>query len=95
MAILVYYSDNQVIMTKHEYLTLKQMGNLRILYNYYVEHFNSTKYSRCLFEEEFQMYIRMWANPLNNLFTKVCNYYDAKFSVTTVYDKTGQPIGYV
>jgi hypothetical protein len=80
-------------MDKNTYLQYKIKGDTTILYQYYLEHYDSNKH-KFLSNAEFQTYIRMWANPLNVLFQKICSEYDQKFNIVTIFNKEGQPIAY-
>lgn len=81
-------------MTKNEYLNLKSKNNIvPILYKYYCEKFDSKKHTPFLTEQEFFPYIQMTLD-VNQVATKVFNYYDGLYSVVTLYDKNGNLISY-
>jgi len=80
-------------MDKQTYLAYRSRNDDSILYQYYLEHRDSDKH-KLLSNSEFQLYIRMWANPLANLFFEICSRYDVKFNVMTILDKDGKPIAY-
>jgi hypothetical protein len=79
-------------MDKQTYLLYRSRNDDAILYHYYLEHHDGNRQK--LSNSEFQLYIRMWANPLANLFFEICYRYDEKFNVITILDKDGKPIAY-
>jgi len=75
-------------MTKNEYLELKQIGSIEIIYNYYKERFNKDKHRPFLALPEFSVYLAMYMD-VPRLFEKVSNHYDRLFDVMVLKDKNG------
>lgn len=80
-------------MTRDEYISFKENGGpiLFLLYEYYKEHFDGSKYMQFLSPEEFTKYITMWPG-FKMAIDKVIRYYDNHFAVVTLFDKNGESI---
>lgn len=74
-----------------EYIQNRTANNLKIVYEYYKEKFDSKKHSPFLSEREFYHYIRMIPD-LDTLYIKICNYYDGIYNVITILDPNGNII---
>lgn len=76
-------------MTKQQYLNYKRTNQMKVLYEYYKEKFDSKKHSPFLSEEEFFPYIQISKPNLQETYIKVANYYDSYYNVITILDQDG------
>lgn len=78
-------------MTKEQYLSYKKTNQMKVIYEYYKEKFDSKKHHPFLTEQEFFPYIQI-NRDLNETYIKVVNYYDSYFNVVTILDEQGNAI---
>jgi len=82
-------------MTKEEYLFHRNKNNIGdIAYQYYNEGFQADKHKQFLDPESFFMSINMWGN-MGIYLPSVLSYYDCKFEIMRIDNKTGQTIRYL
>jgi hypothetical protein len=81
-------------MTRNEYLHLKKMSSVQIVYEYYRERFDKSKHRPFLPPTEFAMYLQMCMN-VPAVFERVCQHYDELFKVVTLKDKDGNFISFL
>jgi hypothetical protein len=81
-------------MTRNEYLHLKKMSSVQIVYEYYRERFDKSKHRPFLQPTEFAMYLQMFMD-VPKVLQKVCEHYDEVFKVVTLKDKDGNFISFL
>jgi|APGre2960657505_1045072.scaffolds.fasta_scaffold06932_6 hypothetical protein len=86
-------------MTKAEYIIFKKSNSFTIVYEYYLENFNSDKHKPFLSFNNFFTYISIWTRThmidLNLIFEKVCDKYDKKYNIIKLLDNQGVLISYL
>jgi len=85
-------------MTKEEYLYLRNTRNTaEIVYEFYKEGFDAKKHKPFLVKEEFFVSMSQWEEGgFGQIFVpSVLSYYDCKFEIMRIDNKTGQTIRYL
>ena len=62
-----------------------------IIYHYYTENFDHSKHKPFLTEQQFFPLLQMHSD-VNQIYIKVCNYYDKHYNVVTILDSEGNII---
>jgi hypothetical protein len=78
-------------MTKQQYLQLKQIDPMGILYEYYKERFDKFKHKPFLTRKEFDTFAPMCID-VNQTYTKVCQHYDSELNCIELRDKQGKTL---
>lgn len=81
------------MITKEQYIQIKSVQPIGIVYEYYKEHLDVKKH-KMLGAQEFFTFVQMWGS-LDELFKKVSSHYDAKFNIVTLSDVHGNLIKYL
>lgn len=81
-------------MTKELYLTYRNQNNAAILYEWYKEKFDSVKHQPFLSFNEFFVYLPMWGD-VNNIYQKITQILDEKFSIRKLINSNGELINYI
>jgi hypothetical protein len=80
-------------MTREYYISIRNVNQFPIVYEYYKEHFDEKKHSPFLDPERFSQFFRLWPLAQDALHIAL-SHYDIKFEVMKITNvKTGAEIG--
>lgn len=82
------------MMTKEQYLHLRDNRDAYILYEYYLEKFDEKENHPKLGPQEFLTFFTMWGS-VPAAFEKAVSYFDQKFDVRALYNEKGELIKYL
>lgn len=75
------------------YLLMRDRGDLNILYEYYKDHYDSSKHKRFLHPQEFYNALQLWnAMGVPAMMNIAVQYFDNKFNIAQLTNKEGQLI---
>ena len=77
-------------MTRESYITMRAQGNFNIVYNYYREHFDSSKHSPFFNITDLANLLVKLGFNIDSIMEKAVKYYDTKFDVRILSDKDGK-----
>ena len=80
-------------MTRNEYLEYRNTTNPTLIYEYYKENIDSSRYKTLRLEEFFAL-LPLWTN-INSLYNKLVEYLDNKFNIVKLSDKEGNIIKFL
>jgi hypothetical protein len=81
-------------MDKEQYFHAVQHNQAAVMYEMYKEKFDAAKHKPFLQPEQFMMYLQL-SGMMNQAFEAACHYYEQKFDITKLFDKTGKLIRFV
>ena len=82
------------MITKEQYINLRNSKTLDVIYYYYREHHVPGKHIGPFDIQEFFIYLNMWGN-MQQIFQKVIDHYDQKFNLVQLLDRNGNIIKYL
>jgi len=81
-------------MTKEQYIHLRQINSMDVIYTYYREHHNKDVHLGPFGIQEFFIYLNMWGN-MQQIAERVITHYDQKFDLVLLSDANGKIIKYL
>jgi hypothetical protein len=82
------------MITKEQYINLRNSKTLDVIYYYYREHHVPEKHIGPFDIQEFFIYLNMWGN-MQQIAERVINHYDQKFNIVILSDAKGNIIKYL
>lgn len=78
-------------MTREEYIKLKELSPIELIYIYYRDKFDVNKHKPELQKNQLMMYVQTYTD-INLILNKVISDYDTKFDVRLLLDANGNYI---
>ena len=92
MVVLVNKLLNYEIMTREQYIQMRNAGNFNIVYNYYAEMFDKQKHKPFLNMQDLANFLITSGFNIDIIMNKCVKYYDEKFAINILSDKDGNII---